>query len=157
MLLRTWRFVTLYLTALTLSLTFCHLLQMPRKMCYDDALYITVQHSLYLYFAYVGALTEVGAVVFLIVLSIALRRRGAVFYLTLTATICVAAGRAVWFAAVSPANAQMAQWHVLPLPANWTDVRRQREFGHAASAILDLIGFGALLLSVIVDTPKSTG
>ena len=152
--LRVWRFLGVYLTALTLSLTFCHLLEMPRKMQYDEKLYMAVQHSLYLYFAYVGAVAEVGAIVVLMVLCRLLRQTGTIFYFTLSATVFFAVGLAIWFAAVSPANAQMAQWHQLPLPTNWVDVRRQWEFGHAASAILDLIGFGALLLSIILDTPR---
>ena len=61
MLLRIWRFAAIYLTALTLSLTFCHLLEMPRKMQYSEGLYMAVQHSLYPYFAWVGAFAEVGA------------------------------------------------------------------------------------------------
>lgn len=155
MLLRIWRFVAICLTALTLSLTFCHLLEMPPKMQYGEGLYMTVQHSLYQYFAWVGAFAEVGAVACLVVLSVLLRNGRAVFHLTLAATLCIAAGLGVWFVVVSPANAQMAQWSSMPLPANWTDVRRQWEFGHAASAVLDLVGFGALVLSVVVDTPKS--
>lgn len=155
MLLRICRFTSIYLTALTLSLTFCHLLETPRKMQYGEALYMAVQHSLYLYFAWVGAFAEVGAVVFLVVLSVLLRNRRAAFYVTLAATLCFAAGLAVWVAVVSPANAQMAQWSSVPLPPNWTDVRRQWEFGHAASAVLNLVGFGALVFSVVVDTPKS--
>src|SRR5262245_18930209 len=35
--LRVWRFATIYLTAITLALTFCHLLEMPRKMQYGEA------------------------------------------------------------------------------------------------------------------------
>ena len=42
-----------------------------------------------------------------------------------------------------------------PLPANWTDARRQWECGHAASVAVDLLGFGALMLAVVVDTPRS--
>jgi hypothetical protein len=156
MLLRIWQFVTVYLTALTLSLTFCHLLEMPRKMQYDEGLYMAVQRSLYLYFAWVGAFAEMGAVIFLVVLSALVRNRGVVFYLTLAATLCIAAGLAVWVGFVSPANAQMAQWSSVPLPANWTDVRRQWELGHATSAVLDLIGFGALVLSVVLDRPKGS-
>ncbi len=155
MLLRIWRFVSFYLTALTLSLTFCHLLEMPRKMQYGEALYMAVQRSLYLYFAWVGGFAEVGAVVFLVGLSAFTRKRGLIFHLTLIATISVAAGLGVWFAFVSPANTQMARWSGIPLPANWTDVRRQWEFWHAASAVLDLIGFGALVLSVVLETPKA--
>jgi hypothetical protein len=79
-----------------------------------------------------------------------------VFHLSLAATLCIAAGLAAWFLVVSPANAQMAHWSSVPLPPNWSEVRRRWEIGHAASAVLDLIGFGALVLSVVVDTPKST-
>lgn len=152
--LRVWRFIAIYLTALTLSLTFSHLLEMPRKMQYGEALYRDVQHSLYLYYAYVGAVADVGAVVSLCVVAVMVRRRGAVFHLTLAAALCVAAGLAVWFIFVSTANTEMARWTSLPLPANWTDVRRQWEYGHAASAVLDLIGFGALVLSVLLETEK---
>lgn len=151
--LRACRFISIYLTAITLALTFCHLLEMPRKMQYGEGLYMAVQHSLYFYFAWVGAFAEVGAVLFLVMLCFLVGKRKRTLFLTLTATVCVAAGLAVWFAFVSPANAQMAQWSSVPLPANWTDVRRQWEFGHAASAILDLIGFGALVASVILETP----
>jgi hypothetical protein len=111
---RIWRFAAIYLTALTLSLTFCHLLEMPRKMQYGEALYMTLQHSLYPYFAWVGAFAELGAVACLVVLSIVLRHRSAIFHLTLAATLCIAAGLAVWFAVVSPANAQMAHWSSVP-------------------------------------------
>ncbi len=66
---------------------------------------------------------------------------------------CVAAGLAVWFAFVSPANTEVAGWTAVPLPPDWTCVRRQWEFGHAASAVLDLIGFGAIVVSVLLETP----
>jgi hypothetical protein len=52
---RIWRFASIYLTAITLSLTFSHLLEMPRKLNYGQELYMAVQHTLYLYFALVGA------------------------------------------------------------------------------------------------------
>jgi hypothetical protein len=153
LLLRIWRFAGIYLTALTMSLTVAHLLEMPRKMQYGEALYMAVQHSLYLYFAWVGAIAEVGAVLVLCVLSVLTRKRGRGFRLTLLATLCVSAGLAVWILLVSPANTQMAGWQAVPLPENWTAVRRQWEIAHAVSAVLDLIGFGALILSVILETP----
>lgn len=157
MLLRALRFIGIYLTAITLSLTFAHLLEMPQKMQYSAGLYRAVQHSLYLYFAWVGAIAEIGAVGSLCAVSILARRRGPAFRLSLIATVCVAAGLAVWFAVVSPANAEMAKWTCLPLPANWTHVRRHWEFGHAGSAVLDLIGFAALVLSVLNETPDVPG
>jgi hypothetical protein len=152
MMLRISRFLAIYLTALTLALTFSHLLEMPSKMQYGPALYMAVQRTLYSHFAAVGAPAEIGAVFFLVVLCIALRQRGAIFYLVLLATICVAGGLALWFALVFPANSRTAQWSGLPLPANWTVVRQRWEYGHAASAVLDLIGFGVLVLSTVLDT-----
>jgi len=143
------QFIAIYLTALTLSITFAHLLEMPRKMQYDQSLYVAMQHSLYLYFAWVGSIAEVSAVVFLIILCVLLRRNRRAFRLTLVATVCITAGLAVWFLLVNTANAEMAQWGNLPLPENWDDVRRQWEYGHAISAALDLIGFGALVASVV--------
>jgi hypothetical protein len=151
MYVKIWRFVSIYLTAITLALTFSHLLEMPRKLRYGQDLYMAVQHTLYLYFALVGAPAELGAVLSLGVLCFLVRRRGRSFALTLIAAICVAAGLAVWFAVVSPANGQMAQWTGIPLPGNWMETRRHWEFGHAASAVLDLIGFGALIASVLFD------
>ncbi len=154
--LRIWRFVSLYLTAITLALTFAHLLEMPQKMQYGEALYLSVQHSLYLYFAWVGAFAESGAVIALIALSFQVRRRPGIFGPTLLAAVCVAAGLAVWFGFVSTANTKMAEWRGIPLPPDWMAVRRQWEWGHAASAVLDLIGFAALLISVLVDTKPYT-
>jgi len=125
---------------------------MPRKLAWGPELYRAVQHTLYLYFAIVGAPAELGAVLCLVVLCLLIRRRRRSFWLTLTATICVAAGLAVWFALVAPANHEMAQWSTLPLPETWLDTRRHWEFGHAVSALLDLIGFGALIASVLFET-----
>jgi hypothetical protein len=155
MFLKISRFVSIYLTAITLSLTFSHMLEMPRKLQYGQRLYMDVQHTLYLYFAYVGAPAETGAVFCLCVLCFLLRRRKRSFALTLIATICVAAGLAVWFAVVSPANEEMAGWTKVPLPENWMDTRRHWEFGHAVSAVLDIIGFGALIASVLFDDSQS--
>jgi len=145
------RFASIYLTAITLSLTFSHPLEMPQKLNYGQELYIAVQHTSYLFFALVGAPAELGAVLCLGVLCFLVRRRGRSFWLTLPAALCVAAGLAAWSAVISPANGQMAQWTTLPLPESWLGTRRQWEFGHAASAVLDLIGFGALIASVLFD------
>jgi hypothetical protein len=57
------------------------------------------------------ALAEMSALAFLVLLFVLLGKRSLVFCVTLLGTICVAAGMAVWFAGVSPANAQMAQWN----------------------------------------------
>ena len=67
------------------------------------------------------------------------------------ATICIAAGLAVWFAMGPLQNTEMAQWTMVPLPNSRMDTRRHWEFGQATSVVLDLIGFGALIASVLFD------
>jgi hypothetical protein len=113
---------------------------------------MAVQHSLYLYFGLIGGPIELAAVVCLCVLCFMVPRRRPTFALTVAAAICVTAGLAIWFAMVAPANAQMARWTAIPLPDNWMQTRRLWESGHAISAVLDLVGFGALIASVLFDT-----
>ena len=48
-----------------------------------------------------------------------------VCYITVLATICVAACLAVWCAVVSPPNAQMAQSNSVLLLTNWTASRKK--------------------------------
>ena len=42
-----------------------------------------------------------------------------------------------------------------PVPADWTDTRARWEWGHAIIALVELIGFAALVGSVLADTPSS--
>ncbi|GAA6615941.1 methyltransferase family protein [Scytonema sp. NUACC26] len=64
MFLRIWRLLTLILVALFMGLEFAHTLELPDKMQYEGALYVTVQNSLYRYFGApgLGAFVTVGAV-----------------------------------------------------------------------------------------------
>lgn len=60
MLIRTWRLMTLVLTALLMGMTFCHVLELPAKMQYDAALYLTLHRTLYVAFGWpnIGAFIE---------------------------------------------------------------------------------------------------
>lgn len=86
--LRIWRFATILLVALSMSMAFCHALELIPKMRYDAALYLTLQRTLYLLFgAPLGAAIEVGAVGASVVLVFLARRRRAGFSLTVTAAV----------------------------------------------------------------------
>ena len=58
--LRAWRFLTLVLAALALTMTSAHVLELPQKMAYPPDLYAAVNTTLYRYFATVGAVWEYG-------------------------------------------------------------------------------------------------
>jgi hypothetical protein len=57
----------------------------------------------------------------------------------------------VWIAPVNEATAPLTPE---TLPANWMDLRNQWEYTHAARAVLQLIGLGALVSSLLVEIPS---
>jgi len=155
---RVWHFITLILVALLLGTTFGHALEMPMKMNVDGRLWMTFQHTLYRYFAYIGAPIEIGAIISLGILSFMMRRHHPVsFYLVLTAALCVAAAFfVVWLGFTNPVNAETAKWTADTIPLNWAEWRRQWEYSHLARFALHLIGFGALGLSSMVTSRKGS-
>jgi hypothetical protein len=150
MFVQAWRFVTVLLTALLLGMTFCHVLEMPAKMRYDAALYLTLHRTLDVAFGppNVGPFIEIGAVVASIALTVLLRRRTG-FWLALIGTACLIGGVLVYFAEVEPANAALRTMSIESPAQDWEMWRAQWEWGHTAHFALDLLGFCALLASAL--------
>lgn len=150
---RVWHFITLVLVALLLGTTFGHALEMPMKMNVDGRLWMTFQHTLYPYFAYIGAPVEIGSILSLGILSFFARHRSRSFYLVLTASLCVAtAFFVVWLGFTNPVNAETTKWTADTIPPDWADWRRQWEYSHLVRFVLHLIGFGALGISLVLST-----
>lgn len=84
MFLKTWRLITLILVALFMGLEFAHTLELPAKMQYGGAFYVTIQNSLYRYFGAPGpgAFVTVGAVLSAIALTVLVRKRRPAFWWT---------------------------------------------------------------------------
>ncbi|WP_193899507.1 hypothetical protein [Nostoc sp. LEGE 06077] len=55
---------------------------------------------------------------------------------------------------VAPMNAEFAMWLTNPVPPNWIRYRNQWEYAHAINAVIKIVGFGLLIISVLVETPK---
>jgi len=158
-LLRTARFVAIMLAALTLALSFCHLMQLPARMGWDQYLWVgsTVQGGLYAMFGSVGAVIDVTAVIVLALLAYFVREhRRPGFRLALIAAILFALALVLWWVLVYPVNVELAKWVNGPVPADWTDYRSRWEWGHAIIALVELAGFAALIASVLADTPRSS-
>ena len=155
MLLKTWRFMTVILTALSAGLSFAHLLELPPRVFYFDArLWVaTTTKGLYALFGTVGAVTEVGSILTAVVLVFSTRGRGAAFCLTSAGATLLALAFASWVAFVAPVNAELAKWTADSFPADWTRYRDQWEYAHAANAVVKLVALCALVLSVVVETP----
>ena len=64
MIVKTFRFAAIMLTAFSLSLSMTHLLEFPQRMKFDQELWVrvTVFENLYTLFGSVGAVFEIGAI-----------------------------------------------------------------------------------------------
>ncbi len=157
MLLRRLRFATLVLAALAMTMEWAHVLELPQKLQYDPALYSAVNTTLYRYFALVGGPLQIASIVAAAALTVVARRRRGVWGAELVGCMGLAAAFAVWLAVVAPVNDMIAAvFHSAPeqLPDRWLGLQMRWELGHAAGAALQLIGFCALVASVVRDTPR---
>ncbi len=160
MLLKVTRFVAIMLAALTLGAGFCHLMQLPARMGWDQYLWVgsTVQGGLYNLFGSIGAVIDVATVIALALLAYFVRehwRPG--FRLALAAAILFALALVLWWVLVYPVNVELAKWVNGPVPADWTDYRSRWEWGHTIISVVELAGFAALVASVLADTPAYAG
>jgi hypothetical protein len=156
--LRGWRFLTLVLAALALTMTSAHVLELPQKMQYDAQLYSAVNTTLYRYFATIGGVYSLGSIVAAGVLAFLVRQHQATFLWTLAAAALFVLWFISWLTFVAPVNAQVAtalQSAPETVPALWMQLRARWEYGHAAGFVLQLLGFCALVISVLVNTPRS--
>ncbi|GAB4390761.1 MAG: hypothetical protein Kow0025_24970 [Thermodesulfovibrionales bacterium] len=151
--LRAWRFITVMLAALSMGLAFSHPMEMPAKMAYGGALWLKLVQSLYWAFGTIGAFIEVGAVLAAAALALIVRGRRPAFGWTLSGALLMAAAHAAWWIWVAPVNAAMRPLGPETLPPDWTALRDQWEYAHAARAVLQTAGLGALVLSIISETP----
>ncbi len=154
MLIGGWRFVTLLLVALLTGLAFAHVLERPGKLTYDSATYITVQKTLYLAWGpgHIGGMLEPAAIIATVGLTVIVRRRRIVFWLTLAAAVALLLAFPVTFLSlVEPVNRVFLNASPSVPPANWTVLRDQWDFGHAIRFALQAVALSVLLVSVLID------
>jgi hypothetical protein len=157
MMLRAWRFITLLWAALSLTMESAHVLELPQKMQYDAQMYSAVNTTLYRYFAIVGGVYQLGSIVAAAILVFLVRKHRPSFGWTLAGALLLLLAFGIWLAVVAPVNGEVAEaLRLAPesVPALWMQLRHRWEYGHAAGFIVQLVGFAALVLSVVVDTPK---
>lgn len=155
--LRTWRFVTLLLAALGLTLGAAHVLELPPKMRYDADLYAAVTSTLYPLFGSVGAVIQISAVVAAAVLTFLVRKR-TVFRMTLLGALGLVLSLVLWAALVAPVNAewlQVIQTEPEAVPEAYARLRPRWEYGHVAAFAAWLAGFSLLLLAALNDVAPS--
>lgn len=152
--MRAWRFATLMLTALAMSMTFSHLLALPAKLAYQAPVWLLLQQTLYGNYRVLGLLIEFGALACALTLVPLVRARRPALGWTAFAAVCLLGAQVVWWAGVVPVNAQVAQFTAQTLPADWKLLRVQWEYAHALRAVLQVAALGALAFSVLAETPR---
>jgi len=156
MLLKSWRFITLILSALVTGMALCHALELPAKMQYSASQYIAIQNSLYVAFGppNIGALIELAAPIAAIGLAILVRKHRPALQLTLVAIVLMLlAFPVIFFAFTEPANRVIRSATPESIPTNWEQLRYQWEYSHLARFFCHLAAFSALVISVLIETP----
>ncbi len=107
MVLRVWRFITLLLAALALTMESAHVLELPQKMQYDAQMYSAVNTTLYRYFAVVGGMYQVSSIVAAVLLVFLVHKRKPSFGWTLAGALCLLLAFGIWLAVVAPVSREV--------------------------------------------------
>jgi hypothetical protein len=137
-------FCALFFTGVAMVPAAAHLSELPNKIELRRDDYLTVQ-QIYRGWAMFG-IAVVAALASTIALAWSLRARRAPFRLALGAALCIVATQIVFWSFTQPANIATSNW--THLPPNWPDARLHWEYSHAASALLNLAAFTAVVLAV---------
>jgi hypothetical protein len=154
-----WRFITIVLSALALTMTSAHVLELPQKLTYSAEMYAAVNTTLYRYFAIIGGPYQIGSMVSAIVLTI-LVHRSVTFRWALVGTLLLIAAFVSWLILVLPVNREVAAAVAASpqvVPSRWLQLRDRWEYGHATGFVLHLAGFCALVISIARDTQPRSG
>jgi hypothetical protein len=149
-----WRFLTIVLSALALTMTYAHVLELPQKMSYSAEMYAAVNTTLYRYFAIIGGPYQIGSIVSAAVLTILVRGRSVIFQLALIGAVLLLSAFVSWIILVLPVNREVAaalETSPESVPSLWLQLRDRWEYGHATGFALHLAGFCALVISVVRD------
>jgi hypothetical protein len=139
------RFLSILFVALTLAPSGAHLLELPNKIALRADDYLTVQ-QIYRGWALLGFVIA-GAVLSSAAYLVVLRLRRQPWILAAVGLACLIAGQAVFWIFTFPANQETSNWTMLP--DNWTRLRAQWEYSHAAGAALNLSAFVTLLWTAL--------
>jgi hypothetical protein len=121
-----------------------HALELASKMHMSERDYMTVQ-NLYRGWALAGSVV-ILALVFTVWFAMMTHSRAA-FWLASAAFVCLLATQAVFWLFTYPINTLTKNWS--EVPNNFERARRQWEFSHAASALLNLAALTLIIVAVI--------
>ena len=122
-----------------------HLWELPNKINLSREHYLIVQQT------YRGwnltAVVVFGALLSTLALTIAVRHQRKAFIFALIAFLCIAGTQIIFWTYTFPTNQITNNWTILP--DNWAALRRQWEYSHGASALLNLLAMISVSVSVL--------
>ncbi|HET9041346.1 MAG TPA: DUF1772 domain-containing protein [Gemmatimonadales bacterium] len=146
-------FVSLMLTALSLGLSWSHVLQIRGKVPWSGPFWRAAMETLYRDYAVVGGVTEVAAILAGWWLVFVVRQRPEIVRWALaSALLLTVAFAGVWVGFIVPINRVFASWTPQTLPADWAAFRDRWEMWHAVIAGLKLAAFVSLAVAVLKRT-----
>ena len=140
------QFLAVVLSMLALVPGLAHLFELPNKINLGKGDYFIVQ-NIYRGWSLFGTVLIANLLVNA-ALAFVLRREYSALWLVLANLVCIAASLAIFFVFTFPTNQATDNWTTIP--ANWQQLRWQREMSHAANAAIGFVGFCSLTLSVLL-------
>jgi hypothetical protein len=140
-----WWFLSMACVALALVPAGAHLAELPHKVRLAARDYLVVQ-QLYAGWSLFRSVAS-AALLSTGVLTVLERRQPRLLAAALLAFLCILCTQIVFRVFTQPANRATRNWTVLP--DNWMQLRKQWEYSHAGSAVLNLIALFALLYAAV--------
>ena len=139
--------LSLIFVALTLGLTFAHVLEIVGKLRLGPRDWLTVQQNLYVAFGPVGGACEILAIAFTWLTVVNRPRSSREARYSWMAAIAASIGLLVWAVVVAPMNSVLSTWTPESIGSDWMLVRDRWEIGHATQAVLYAVAFIALAIA----------
>ncbi len=144
------RGINLVFAVLAVFAPMAHVLELPNKLALDAELWLAVQQHLYRGWGpFVGAPTELGALLTSLLVVYLRRRSRAVLAATVLASVGYAGMLAGFFLLNRPVNAAVALWTATTMPPDWMAYRARWEAGHAIAAALALASLALLIWAYV--------
>ena len=139
-------FAAIFFCGLALIPAAAHAMELPNKIHLNREEYLIAQ-KLYRGWQFVAPVVILALASTAVLLANASTAGAGAQAAACAALVCVAATQAVFWMFTFPVNRATQNW--TEAPAHWEALRHKWEYSHATSAVLNLVAFGAAVLSVL--------
>jgi len=158
MTLKVWRWFSILLTALLVSLCFAELWDLPARLAMQGRNWLYAMNMREaLLDGTAGPLLQIATVGTAFVLLGMVRDDARSFWWSLAAAITLLLAFIVWWAFVYPVEMRVSNLTPASLPVNWQSLRLRWEAGQVVRAALSIIALCTLVVSALFARPSRRG